>query len=677
MKPIQRRIQEFWNVERIEYVRRCALTGYPPYIKNEPSRYGRLLDRMIFRDLKTEELMRLVEKADRLDVDVSIDFFGIRLSAPIYLADMSFGALSGNPNIAMARAATEEGVLAGVGEGGLHPEVGRYRNIVIQWASARFGVDLDLLRAGVAVNIKIGQGAKPGIGGHLPGSKVTKAIAEVRKIPEGIDALSPAPHHDIYSIEDLAQRVKALRDLTGKPILVKVAAVNKIMYVAVGVARSSAEGIIIDGAGGGTGATPLAIRDHLGIPIDYAIPVVDKWLKDNDVRSGFLVIAGGMLYSAEDIAKLIALGADMAYIGTAALVAMGCIMCHQCNTGKCPAALTNMIGYGREIDVDWAVERLRQYIRAIKRGLKAILYALGMSSIRELVGRKDLLELYNVDEEVAKTIGVELAEEGDTAYFEEYEIDVPREVYEEGKAPIVGGGGVVPGYTTPARRLLDVLRIEAAQVTHPAVDPYREDIDISIRISGHRLSNPILVPGFDRACIMAGYAMGSLVDSAECPEPAFCLEYYRPIRLPPSLKIEPRPGVVVIDERLKGDVTLEEAISALDLKARELGVRDKMVIVAIGRLHNGADVYKMAALGADIVCPLGLFERVFEKARGRDYKTRRLWIENSIRAIVKELKLAMGAGGITSYEHMVGNRDLLRSLDGKIAKRLNVEVAGR
>ena len=209
---------------------------------------------------------------------------------------MSFGALSGNPNIAIAKAVTEFGAVAGIGEGGLHPEVAKYRNIVVQWASARFGMGLDLLRAGLAVNIKIGQGAKPGIGGHLPGRKVVDIIAQLRKIPKGSDALSPAPHHDIYSIEDLAQRVKALRDISKKPVLVKVAAVNKIMYVAVGVARSTAEGIIIDGAGAGTGATPLAIRNHLGIPIDYAIPVVHEWLRKNGVRDNFLVIGGGMLY---------------------------------------------------------------------------------------------------------------------------------------------------------------------------------------------------------------------------------------------------------------------------------------------------------------------------------------------------------------------------------------------
>jgi glutamate synthase domain-containing protein 2 len=670
------RIPEFWSKERIDYVRHAATTGLPPYaLEPAPSKVGRLLDRLVFKDVKPAEVNSLLQVADKLDVDVGVDFFGTKLTAPIYVGDMSFGALSGNPNIAVAKAVTEEGVVAGIGEGGLHPEVAKYRNIVVQWASARFGMDLALLRAGLAVNIKIGQGAKPGIGGHLPGRKVTKIIAELRKIPEGSEALSPAPHHDIYSIEDLAQRVKALRDLTGKPVLVKVAAVNKIHFVAVGVARSTAEGIIIDGAGAGTGATPLSVRNHLGIPIDYAIPVVDRWLRENGARDKFLVIGGGMLYSASDIAKLIALGADMANIGTAALLSFGCIMCHSCHTGGCPTSLTNMIGARPDVDIGWASQKLRAYLRALARGLKAILYALGMDDIRELAGRRDLLALHFADPDVAEAVGVELAEEGEIAFYQDYAPVIPREIYEEGRAPIIGMGGIVPGYTYPARRPLDLLRIEAAQVTHPAVDPYREEVDVRVPLGPVELDTPVVVPALERAAVMAGYGMGALVDGAGCPEEAYCLPAHKPVRLPPSLKIEPREGVVVLDERLGGDAWLEEAVSALDQRARELGVREKMAIIAVGRLNSGADVYKLAALGADLVEPLEVFE-LSARRFPQDYPGRRKRYENIITSLTKELMLAMGAGGITNYYHMVGNRDLLRSLDGKAARRLGVPVAG-
>ncbi len=676
LRPAVHRVPEFWSHDRIDYVRRSALEGLPPYaLEENPSKIGRLLDRLAFKDLRPREVNELLKRAESLDVDVGIDFFGTRLTAPIYLGDMSFGALSGNPNIAIAKAATEEGVVAGIGEGGLHPEVAKYKNIVVQWASARFGMDMALLKAGLAVNIKIGQGAKPGIGGHLPGKKVTKIIAELRKIPEGSEALSPAPHHDIYSIEDLAQRVKALRDLTGKPVLVKVAAVNKIMYVAVGVARSTAEGIIIDGAGAGTGATPVSVRNHLGIPIDYAIPVVDKWLRENGVRENFLVIGGGMLYSASDLAKLIALGADMANIGTAALLSFGCIMCHSCHTGGCPTSLTNMIGARPDLDIKWASAMLRRYLRALRLGLKAILYALGMDNLKELAGRRDLLGLYYADESVAATIGVDLLAKGEIAFYQDYVPILPRELYEEGKVPITGMGGVVPGYTYPARRPLDLLRIEAAQVTHPSVDPYREEVDVRVYVNGFEYDTPVVVPGLERAAVMAGYALGALVDGDGCPEPQYCLSSMPHIRLPPLKYIEPREGVVVIDERLGGDVWLEEAVALLDERARQAGIREKMTIIAAGRLFSGADVYKLAALGADLVEPREAFELLSSK-QAPSYAVKRRWYENLISGLTKELKLAMGAGGITNYFHMIGNRDLLRSLDGRIAEKLNVALAG-
>jgi glutamate synthase domain-containing protein 2 len=676
IEPARHLVPEFWNEERIAVIRKMAETGMPHVELNGPARRGRLLDRLVFKDLRPSSLKEALSRADKLDVDVGIDFFGNRLELPLYIGDMSFGALSGNPNIAIAKAATETGAVAGIGEGGLHPEVAKFRNIVVQWASARFGMDMTLLRAGLAVNIKIGQGAKPGIGGHLPGKKVVDIIAQLRKIPVGSDALSPAPHHDIYSIEDLAQRVKALRDMTGKPVLVKVAAVNKIHFVAVGVARSTAEGIIIDGAGAGTGATPIVARDHLGIPIDYAVPVVDAWLRRDGTRHNVLVIAGGLLYSPMDVAKIVALGADMANLGTAALIAMGCIMCHACHTGGCPTALTNMIGAPKVLDIEWASRLLANYLLAVGRGLKAVLYALGMSSIRELVGRRDLLEAYYIDSYLAEALGLTVKEEGEVAWIDPNVRQlVQREYYEEGRPPIVGMGGVVPGYTTPARRPLDLLRIEAAQVTHPSVDPYREDLEVSVRIGDEEYHTPVVVPAIDDAAVLAAYALGAPIYG----ENAYGLRHIDEgaTIVPPGRDVDVDSGVVVIDERLGGGL-LEEAVARLDLNLRRRGVRKQVYIVAVGKLYNGGDIYKLAALGADLVAPLGIFEYVKERVKNMELRARMVRYENVITALTKELKLLMGANGVTSYYHtLVGNRDLLRSLDGRIAKLLGVEVAGK
>ncbi|ACB39766.1 Glutamate synthase (NADPH) [Pyrobaculum neutrophilum V24Sta] len=676
IEPAKHLVPEFWEEEKIRLIRRMAETGQPALEGVTPAKVGRILDRAVFKDLRPSDLKEALTKADKLDVDTGIDFFGTRLEIPIYVGDMSFGALSGNPNIAIAKAVTEVGAVAGIGEGGLHPEIAKYRNIVVQWASARFGMDMALLRAGLAVNIKIGQGAKPGIGGHLPGRKVVDIIAQLRKIPVGSEALSPAPHHDIYSIEDLAQRVKALRDLTGKPVLVKVAAVNKIHFVAVGVGRSTAEGIIIDGAGAGTGATPIVARDHLGIPIDYAVPVVDMWLRRDGTRGGLIMIAGGMLYSPMDVAKIVAMGADMANMGTAALMAMGCILCHACHTGGCPTALTNMIGSGKVLDVEWGSRLLANYLTAVGKGLKAILYALGMSSLRELVGRRDLLEVYNVDEKVAETLGLDLAQPGDVAWLDgTARAVVQREYYEEGRPPIIGMGGVVPGYTSPARRPLDLLRIEAAQVTHPSVDPYREELEVDVWIGGERYYTPVVVPAIDEAAVYAAAALGAPIYGGDC-RGFRCINEGATV-VAPQEAAEVDGGVVVIDET-KGGGLLEEAVARLDLQLRRRGTRDRTYIVAVGRLYNGGDIYKLAALGADLVCPLGIFEHVHQRVRNLDLRSRMVKFENVITALTKELRLLMGANGVTNYFHtLVGNRDLLRSLDGKIAQRLGVEVAGR
>ncbi len=677
IKPAIHRVPEFWSEERVNYVRHCATYGVPPYVVEEkPSRYGRILDRLVFKDLKKSDVEEGLRKADMLDMDLSVRFGEYYIDVPIYIGDMSFGALSGNPNIAIAKAVDIVGAVAGIGEGGLHPEVAKQRNIVIQWASARFGVDVDMLRSGIGVSIKIGQGAKPGIGGHLPGRKVVPLIAQLRKIPPGSEAISPAPHHDIYSIEDLAQRVKALRLITGKPVLVKVAAVNKISFIALGVARSTAAGIVIDGAGAGTGATPIVARDNLGIPIDYATPVVDQWLRSDGTRDGFLIISGGMLYSASDIAKMLALGANMVNLGTAALLAMGCIMCHTCHVGNCPTALTNMIGFNKILDIEWGTQRLVSYIQALTRGLKAILYALGMTSIRELIGRRDLLEAHHIDGKVGEVLGIDVAEEGETAWIDSSVHASYTAELLKGEPPIIGMGGVMPGLTRPARRMLDVLRIEAAQVTHPSVDPYREDLTVHTRVNGTYLDMPIVVPPIDRAAASAGFGLGALIDGDDCKFGEYCLNRYSPMRVSPGTAAFTYGGVIVIDERMGGSTSLEEAVSRLDFELRRAGARDRVVIIAAGSFYTGADIYRLAALGADLVEPYGAFEDTYMKVRNLDHVQRRDRYEKLMLALVKELKLLMGAGGITDFHHMVGNRDLLRSLSGNVARLLGVKVAG-
>ena len=262
----------------------------------------------------------------------------LQLSVPVMFSAMSYGSISYNAHESLARAATELGIYYNTGEGGLHEDFYKYGpNTIVQVASGRFGVHKDYLEAAAAIEIKMGQGAKPGIGGHLPGEKITGDVSRTRMIPEGSDAISPAPHHDIYSIEDLRQLVYSLKEVTDykKPVIVKVAAVHNIAAIASGIARSGADIISIDGFRGGTGAAPTRIRDNVGIPVELALASVDRRLRDEGIRNNVSLVVGGSIRSSSDVVKAVALGADACYIGTAALLALGCHLCRSCQAGKC------------------------------------------------------------------------------------------------------------------------------------------------------------------------------------------------------------------------------------------------------------------------------------------------------------------------------------------------------
>lgn len=212
----------------------------------------------------------------------------VKLDIPIVFAAMSYGAISLSAHKALAMAAKRMGTLMNTGEGGLHEDLAGFTDsIIVQVASGRFGVTSKYLNNCALVEIKIGQGAKPGIGGHLPGEKVGEDISKTRMIPMGTDALSPAPHHDIYSIEDLSQLIYAIKEATDykKPVSVKIAAVHNVAAIASGIVRAGADIVMIDGFRGGTGAAPMIIRDHVGIPIELALAAVDDRLRQEGIRT--------------------------------------------------------------------------------------------------------------------------------------------------------------------------------------------------------------------------------------------------------------------------------------------------------------------------------------------------------------------------------------------------------
>ena len=517
-KPKQK---EFWDNRRIEHLRELATTGKAAYLWENHSDSSRILDRLAFSAIdpqKSNDEFKKIHNDSSLikniDTTTKLAYGRIGLSAPLYLGDMSFGALSGIPNIALARASDATGVINGTGEGGLHPDVAACKNITVQWASGRFGVDIDVLKTGQGIVIKIGQGAKPGIGGHLPGSKVTGPISRARRIPIGKDAVSPAPHHDIYSIEDLGQRIWALKEATGKPVFVKIGCTNYVPYIASGVASMGADGIIIDGSGAGTGAAPSVVRDNVGLPIDLVVSWVDRILTKQNLRNGFSVIAAGGVSNAEDTAKLLALGADCVSTGTATLVGLGCLMVHKCHIGFCPALLTNKLvdDPTKVLSLDKSVEWTSKMIFGWIEEFKWILRELNLNSASELVGRRDLLRGYNMHEETADILGIELDHSSKSLVGPQpIQKQIPEDEYwtpilqgelrelsgsagrNPGEAVITSMGTITAPFVDQPRSVCDWIRSDGAQVTRPSIDPYREEIETSTYLANGdiRLSNPI------------------------------------------------------------------------------------------------------------------------------------------------------------------------------------------
>nr|MDO8079717.1 glutamate synthase-related protein [Candidatus Freyarchaeota archaeon] len=339
----------------------------------------------------------------------------IMINTPIIIGHVSYGAISLNAHKALAMAASKAGTLMGSGEGGLHPDLYELGDhIIVQVASGRFGVHSKYLEVGAAVEIKIGQGAKPGIGGHLPGEKVTEDIAETRMIPVHTDALSPAPHHDIYSIEDLSQLIYALKEETDymKPVFVKIAAVHNSAAIASGIARAGADAITIDGFRGGTGAAPEIVRNHLGIPIEVALASVDKRLRDEGIRNEVSLIASGSIRFAADVVKAIALGADAVAIVTPALIAMGCTVCQQCYRGTCAWGIcTTRPDLARRLDPEVASRRVYNLIIAWTMELKEVLGALGMNAIESLRYNRERLRGIGIDQKTLEILGIKAAGE--------------------------------------------------------------------------------------------------------------------------------------------------------------------------------------------------------------------------------------------------------------------------
>ena len=233
-------------------------------------------------------------------------------------------------------------------------------------------------------------------------------------IPEGSDAISPAPHHDIYSIEDLRQLVYSIKEATGyaKPVIVKVAAVHNIAAIASGIARSGADIIAIDGFRGGTGAAPTRIRDSVGIPIELALAAVDQRLRDEGIRGDVSLVVGGSIRSSADVVKAVALGADACYVATAALLALGCHLCRTCQSGKCNWGIaTQRTDLVKRLNPDIGSARLINLMTAWRHEIMEIMGGMGINSIEALRGNRLMLRGVGLNEKELEILGISHAGE--------------------------------------------------------------------------------------------------------------------------------------------------------------------------------------------------------------------------------------------------------------------------
>ncbi|WP_139650527.1 glutamate synthase-related protein [Raoultibacter phocaeensis] len=337
----------------------------------------------------------------------------LKLDIPVMFSAMSFGSISLNAQKSLAMAAQELGTYFNTGEGGLHRDLEPYADhAVVQVASGRFGVDMHYLNAASMIEIKIGQGAKPGIGGHLPGEKIDEEVSCTRMIPQGTDAISPAPHHDIYSIEDLRQLVFSLKEATryAKPVAVKIAAVHNVAAIASGIARAGADVIVLDGFRGGTGAAPTRIRDNVGIPIELALAAVDQRLRDESIRSQVSLVAAGSIRSSADVVRAVALGADAVYSATAALIALGCHQCQDCASGKCSWGIaTQRPDLVRRLDPETGAERVVNLMRAWNREIEEMMGGMGINAIDSLRGNRLMLRAVGLNDNELDILGVKYA----------------------------------------------------------------------------------------------------------------------------------------------------------------------------------------------------------------------------------------------------------------------------
>jgi methylamine---glutamate N-methyltransferase subunit C len=327
----------------------------------------------------------------------------IELDIPVMITGMSWGALSYNAKVALAQGAAAAGSSNTTGDGGmLMAERENSKTLIYEVLPSRYGINIHHMRMADAIELTVGQGAKPGTGGLLLGSKVSEKIAEQRDLPVGVDQRSPARHPDFLGPDDMIIKVEELREATDwqVPIFIKMGASRVYDDVKL-AAKAGADVIVVDGMEGGTGASPSIFQEHTGIPTLAAVCEARAGLEDLGLYGKVQLIIAGGIRDGVDAAKAMSLGADACYIGTAALIALNCNRalyeddyralgaapgaCHHCHTGRCPVGITTQDAeLMKRLDIAEGAERVRNFLRAMTLEIQMIARSCGKSDVHHL-----------------------------------------------------------------------------------------------------------------------------------------------------------------------------------------------------------------------------------------------------------------------------------------------------
>lgn len=322
----------------------------------------------------------------------------MELEVPLFIAAMSFGAISKPGKMAFAKGISKLGGAHFTGEGGYLKEerelCDKYGGkLVVQWSTGRFGVNMDYMKVADAVEIKLGQGAKPGMGGHLMAEKINEKIAETRGIHQDTDALSPCRHLDMESPDDLKKHVELVRELTNHeiPVIIKLGPGDIYEDVKLAI-KAEPDAVAIDGGEGGTGCAPHIVAEHAGVPtLGVFEPAMRAFKETGAKERGIKFLVMGGIRNGADVYKALALDADACGLGTAAMIGIGCTGCQQCHTGTCPYGIaTQDEEKTAKLDAEEAGDRLANYLQATREELITLTALSGHNDTHE-ISKNDLV----------------------------------------------------------------------------------------------------------------------------------------------------------------------------------------------------------------------------------------------------------------------------------------------